>query len=162
MAPPLPEPSQGRVYYIQPRPKTYDQVHHGLQWVFGPASQHLCISCGEQASDWAYQYTAGDKEQKSETGSPYSDDLNHYAPMCRSCHRSFDIQNDPERHVSLNFQPGGQRAIKALLEGDSGWVGYRSENMKSLNQRRASCVGCDLETNPGALALHQRATGHGS
>lgn len=151
----------GRTCYLQPPPKTYEQVHHGLQWVFGPADQHPCVSCGSRAKDWAYQYTAGEKEQKSETGSPYSDDLDHYAPMCRSCHRSFDIKNDPERHISTNFQKAGQDAIR-LLMAEGGWGQHRSDNMTSLNQRKVRCGSCDLETNPGALAIHRRSTGHPS
>lgn len=149
-------------YWLQARPKTYDQVHHGLQWAFGSASQHPCTGCGEQAKDWAYQYSAGEKEMLSPEGSPYSDDLLHYAPMCRSCHRSFDIRNDPRRHVSVAFQRGGQQAIKALIAADPSWTAHRASNMRKLNGLKQKCGGCDLETNPGALSAHRRATGHSS
>ena len=155
-------PSGGRAYYIQPRPKTYDQVHHGLQWAFGSAAQHSCVACNAGAGIWAYQYSAGSEEQISAEGSPYSDNLNHYAPMCRRCHRIFDMQKDPERNTTCNFQPGGQRAIRALIEADPSWVAYRSKNMKTLNQRKVLCGSCSLKTNPGALARHQQATGHSS
>ena len=64
---------------------TYYNVHGDM----GRADAHLC-SCGEPARDWAYQYTAGDREILSPEGWPYSTDPDDYRPMCRPCHRRFD------------------------------------------------------------------------
>ena len=49
---------------------------------------YSCVSCGEQAQEWSFQYPPGWSVR-------YSDDPNDYAPMCRSCHRKFDLEVDP-------------------------------------------------------------------
>jgi hypothetical protein len=76
-------------------PKTCEQVHAGLFWYYGSASDRTCIACGNPARDWAYQYTAGDAELVNEKGTRYSENFEDYAPMCRRCHFTFDSAADP-------------------------------------------------------------------
>lgn len=70
-------------------------VHRRLRRTRGKASDHKCVSCGSQAHEWAYQNTGDTQYAKSSDGVhwdslPYSEDLDDYAPMCRSCHRKMD------------------------------------------------------------------------
>lgn len=66
---------------------TYFNTHGDM----GRADAHQC-KCGNQARDWAYQYTAGENELLSPEGWPFSTNPDDYIPMCRSCHRKFDNQ----------------------------------------------------------------------
>jgi hypothetical protein len=67
---------------------TYFGLHHRLKVERGSASGYSCVSCGNQAVDWAYDHTCLE-ERQSEHG-PYSTDLNRYQQMCKPCHVSFD------------------------------------------------------------------------
>ena len=68
---------------------TYGRAHTRIVDQKGSASQHECQNCGGQAEDWAYLHGSPD-EQRDERGRPYSADPEYYAPMCRSCHKTFD------------------------------------------------------------------------
>lgn len=68
---------------------TYGAAHDRVRALLGRSSVHVCVGCGEQASDWAYTHT--DREEKtSPEGYSYSVDPRHYQPMCARCHRRFD------------------------------------------------------------------------
>ena len=77
----------------QPKgPLTYSGVHHRLRTTFGDASQHACVDCGEQASDWSYNHS-GIEERTGLVGAVrmlYSLDLAQYQPRCRACHNAYD------------------------------------------------------------------------
>lgn len=77
----------------------YNTVHGKLVRKHGPANSHPCVSCGEPAWDWAYQYTG---EPLYENGSVYSEDLSAYAPMCRKCHRAFDLKMSEQLREALH------------------------------------------------------------
>jgi len=78
---------------------TYSAVHQMLRNTIGSASEFTC-DCGEPAEDWAYQHSAGERELRSADGTtPYSEDSADYAPMCRTCHIQFDIENDIARQI---------------------------------------------------------------
>ena len=69
---------------------TYQAIHQRLRKWRGPARNHACVACGDGASDWAYDHQDPD-ERQDETGlRPWSVNLEHYQPMCRSCHRFMD------------------------------------------------------------------------
>lgn len=77
----------------------YNTAHKRTQYLRGKASEHRCVDCGSQAQQWAYQYTAGDRErtelmEDTRVGRArelaYSPDAEHYAAMCESCHIKFD------------------------------------------------------------------------
>jgi hypothetical protein len=40
--------------------------------------------------DWAYDYSDPNARSDARRG-PYSLDLNRYIPLCRSCHKRFDL-----------------------------------------------------------------------
>lgn len=67
----------------------YRTVHTRLQSQRGPASARACVDCGLTADEWSYDHKA-DVEFFDDNGSPYSTDLTHYEPRCRSCHKRFD------------------------------------------------------------------------
>lgn len=98
--------------------KSYDQVHAGLFWMFGKASEYPCTDCESPGSAWAYQYSAGEDELKDSQGRVYSIDFSHYAPMCRACHRRFDnfqMAKDPEWARKRNENAAVGRARIAEL-----------------------------------------------
>jgi len=55
-----------------------NDVHGWLKNLIGNAQNYKC-KCGKTAKDWA------NKDHK------YKRDVNDYIPMCRSCHRIYDI-----------------------------------------------------------------------
>jgi hypothetical protein len=117
------------------------------------------VGCSKKAKDWAYQYTATN-ELVTSSGRKYSENFEDYAPMCRSCHRAFDIQMEPRlRHFKV-FQEAGQRAIASRIAQSPDWLAYRVQNMSGVNRQRRKCTGCLLVSNPGAMAMHQKKSGH--
>ncbi|AIT13145.1 HNH endonuclease [Mycobacterium phage Ruotula] len=66
----------------------YGAVHERLRNYRGPASAHLCVDCDGPAAHWAYDYECPD-ERDSPSG-PYSTSMDHYRPMCATCHKRFD------------------------------------------------------------------------
>jgi hypothetical protein len=60
------------------------------------AKNYLCVHCGSQAKQWAYDHE--DVNERTSTmivrGQPvelrYSADAAHYIPLCVSCHVRFD------------------------------------------------------------------------
>lgn len=72
---------------------TYETVHIYLKKRRGNPKEMVCVACGGQADEWAYDH--GDVEQLlSPKGRPYSIKMEHYGPMCRSCHRREDAGGD--------------------------------------------------------------------
>lgn len=70
---------------------TYYGMHTRLKYVMGDPSEHECVTCGNSAHEWAYDHE--DPEEKyNRKGHPYSTHLEHYRPMCRSCHRKEDYE----------------------------------------------------------------------
>lgn len=165
--------------------KTYEQMHSGLHWYRGPASGYPCLDCGAPAKDWAYRYTSPDREILDAKGRRYSEDFGDYEPMCRSCHRRFDMLR-PERrafqlehlkriHAAAAEDPNyrgvmRQRGEKGRDElkrrRDAGEpVGKRSaEGLKELGRQvgnlRRRCLTCGMETSAGPLVRHQKTQGH--
>ena len=69
-------------------------VHSRLYRSRGPAKEHNCVECGNQARDWAYQYSDPNEVDTPE-GRKYSISMEHYSPMCRRCHIRFDEMKEP-------------------------------------------------------------------
>jgi hypothetical protein len=100
-----------RTYHPDPRHKgaevTYDGMHNRVSRERGPASQHTCVACGEQADHWAYDH--GDPDQLcqqwgKEKGRVFPSSIEYFEPRCRSCHIRWDAQDrklTPKRAVSL-------------------------------------------------------------
>lgn len=70
---------------------SYFAIHQRLKAVRGRASQHSCTECGEAARHWAYDNA--DPNERVDGGGRFSTSLNHYRPMCVSCHRKFDLKH---------------------------------------------------------------------
>lgn len=69
---------------------TSGSMHRRISRINGPAKSYPCAECGKPACDWSYDYKDLNEIQ-SEYG-PYSLELGHYQPRCRSCHLKFDIK----------------------------------------------------------------------
>lgn len=71
---------------------TYNAVHLRLRIARGPAANLPCAHCGGTADHWAYDH-AEPNERRDEKGRPYSTDLARYLPLCKTCHRRFDVEH---------------------------------------------------------------------
>lgn len=72
----------------------YAAAHIRLRITQGPAQQHTCVDCEQQACDWSYDGADPDEliqENGHAAGLRYSLDPEHYAPRCRPCHKAFDL-----------------------------------------------------------------------
>lgn len=67
----------------------YQDVHYRVRYERGLPSEHMC-KCGQLADEWAYDHADLDERINARIGFPYSLDLDHYLPLCLSCHRSLD------------------------------------------------------------------------
>ncbi len=82
-----------------PKPESlYKTMHLLVQKKRGPASEQQCAHCGKQAHHWAYDHMDPDevtfervsRECREAQTVAYSADVQHYIPLCRSCHTRFD------------------------------------------------------------------------
>jgi len=75
---------------------SYQAAHRRVVAHFGSAGQHLCVDCGNPATDWSYNHGDPD-ELLTRHDRPYSLKLDYYSPRCRSCHTTFDhrVQRTP-------------------------------------------------------------------
>lgn len=70
--------------------RLYAKAHYNVKKANGPASGHLCVcGCGNQASDWAMKNDS--KNIKKSKNFKWSDDINDYMAMARSCHKRYDL-----------------------------------------------------------------------
>lgn len=74
---------------------SYNTAHRRVRDAKGPAADHACVTCGCQADEWAYDHAdplarlvPADRPRLA--GMPYSLNVDHYQPMCKSCHKAFD------------------------------------------------------------------------
>lgn len=75
---------------------SYRRAHELLQKERGRAADYPCAACGAPAHEWAYDHADPQERVVPEdaaqhAGFAYSLDFVHYSPMCRSCHRSADL-----------------------------------------------------------------------
>lgn len=71
----------------------YSGAHDRVRVAYGPARNHNCVGCGGSATDWAYDHADRD-EVLSPEGWPYSLSIDHYQPMCRTCHVRLDARGE--------------------------------------------------------------------
>jgi hypothetical protein len=149
--------------------KTYEQMHAGLHWARGRASEHLC-ACGKPAKHWAYLYTASEQERVAEDGSRYSESFEDYAPMCISCHRSFDFAHSDNVQAAWEERQkkgDGWRVLEQRRQSDpvlaSRLGAIRGANgrvaMSKINAVVRTCV-CGLPSTPAGVGTHQKSSGH--
>jgi phosphohistidine phosphatase SixA len=93
----------------------YRDIHDALQEQRGSASEQACVSCGGAAQEWAYRYNGEPEVPRTANHGPCSEDLfGCYQPMCVSCHRHHDIENDP--WLSMALQENGRRLAAVQAE----------------------------------------------
>jgi hypothetical protein len=66
---------------------SYWTIHKRLKDNRGAASAHACAECCAPAVVWSYDGRDPHEQIDPARGLPYSLDLDHYRPRCRSCHR---------------------------------------------------------------------------
>lgn len=78
---------------------TYRGMHLRVRTNRGLATLHACVHCGVSARQWAYDHNDPD-ERIGDTGRgrlmPFSVNIEHYIPLCLSCHWRFDRAPSPE------------------------------------------------------------------
>ena len=108
----------------------YSASHARVKRIRGAARQYPCAHCGAQALDWAYDHADPDELIDTDHGKrlPHSLDPEHYLPLCRTCHRRFDLEHlrsaDDEVPLKIGVdespQAAGPRADATAPEGRSG------------------------------------------
>lgn len=71
----------------------YQAAHNAVRKAFGKASTHRCVTCGEQAHDWALKADPVATTQCTPNdGVPgwWSPLVTDYEPKCQRCHREAD------------------------------------------------------------------------
>ncbi len=58
----------------------------------GKASDHRCVTCGDPAEEWSYDYADTDELTCPRRGLRYSLKREHYSTRCKPCHRLYDAQ----------------------------------------------------------------------
>jgi hypothetical protein len=97
-----PNPLRGRLR--RPDSTNYRTLHGRVRRARGRASAHQCSFCPSPARDWATVH-----------GTDGTDPAEHYIPLCRSCHLTYDDDLRPTEALSEYAQnrartPGGQFA----------------------------------------------------
>lgn len=77
----------------------YFGAHHRVRAACGDIKSHLCVKCGAQAAEWSYDHKDPDERIEALNGFPYSIKVQHYRPMCRSCHRKLDNPQAAKRRL---------------------------------------------------------------
>jgi hypothetical protein len=78
---------------LPPKERTpgYETMHRRVRSERGPASNHPCVDCDEQAQDWSYDNQDPDELFDLRIGCAFSLDTAHYQPRCKLCHAEFDL-----------------------------------------------------------------------
>jgi hypothetical protein len=73
----------------------YTGAHMRVRRERGVASVHSCTACEKPAIDWAYDHADPNEKIGMHDGYSrvYSTDPSHYVPMCKSCHKRFDLEH---------------------------------------------------------------------
>lgn len=86
---------KSRQHYSTVTPK-YKNVHRRLFANRGRAKEYRCQHCSGPASEWAYDHNDPNELYEDWMGrghlAPFSTSLDHYIPLCSSCHKKFDLQ----------------------------------------------------------------------
>lgn len=75
----------------------YNGAHLRVSKLRGPASNYLCIDCGDQALHWSYDHADPNElhaDLATSTGVAYSSSTAHYDPRCVPRHKMFDLHRD--------------------------------------------------------------------
>jgi len=93
----------------------YKRIHRELSLYRGPASDHNCIDCKKDASQWSYNHGSD----------PLI--LENYFPRCEPCHRKYDFQvngnhmakltDDQVREIRKRYHSGETRKELSKIFG---------------------------------------------
>ena len=75
---------------------SYRSAHRRVSEARGSASDHSCAHCGKAAREWAYDHADPAERYADQAGFPYSAKIEHYMPLCMSCHQLFDNEHRKE------------------------------------------------------------------
>lgn len=73
---------------------SYAAAHARVKALYGPASSHECVGCGNPAKHWYYDHTDPNELHESGLSSnpiAYSAHPSHYSPRCVPCHKRYDL-----------------------------------------------------------------------
>jgi hypothetical protein len=81
-------------------PASYSAIHARIHVLYGPARIYDCVDCGDNAHEWSY-----DGKDLNATCAVtdvghtliYSQNLDHYQPVCRPCHARRDHHRRPRK-----------------------------------------------------------------
>ena len=116
----------------------YRAIHTRLATARGTASAQTCVDCGMAAAHWSYDHT-DPHERVSETGLPYSPDLDRYQPRCAPCHHDLDgFSYSPPRAETCIHGHLFDEANTYLTKGRNGkmWRACRTCNRERARARR--------------------------
>lgn len=68
---------------------SYTAAHKRVYSLRGSAKLYACDMCGLTAKHWAYDHL--DDNELIYNGMAYSTSVDHYIPMCVSCHKKYDL-----------------------------------------------------------------------
>ena len=82
-----------------PKRTHYMTAHRRVKEAKGKASAYLCAECQAPARHWAYDYKAEDERLGYTHGyfMPFSENPDHYDPLCATCHRRRDAAKRLEK-----------------------------------------------------------------
>lgn len=105
---------------------SYRTMHNRIKYAKGPAASHPCSrGCGSQGHEWAYDHKDPDEKiclTGEATGCLFSTKIEHYVPMCRSCHRTHD------RGALTADRRAANRALQRLVDAhESEYASYLVE-----------------------------------
>lgn len=83
-----------------PVPYNWRTMHTHLEREQGKARRRKCTYCGAQARDWSYNYEDPDVQYEPGNEMPFSLKLEHYIPLCSSCHHRLDNLNRARGRIS--------------------------------------------------------------
>jgi hypothetical protein len=135
---------------------TYRAVHKCLRVDRGRARDFACSRCSAEAREWAYFYN-GNPELRSPDGKRYALDQDCYEPMCSSCHKKWDHQQDPERHA-VKTQKARERIT--AMNKDPKYHEVRVANSRQNGHRSIARMREDSTlrdfTSKGGKARHEK------
>lgn len=103
-------------------PRTYEAAHGRVRALRGHAKIHGCVSCPNQATQWALKHDAekiaNNRPGTRMHGSFFSTRVEDYQPMCRDCHSAYDAKHDLRRHLAKRG-PKGPRKHKKIEAQDT-------------------------------------------
>ena len=112
----------------------YHRAHRAVERARGKAKDHTCLVCGQPAYDWALKTELHIFGSRS-----YSDNVDDYEPLCRSCHRMRDVPQEERRKRGLFVADARRERLRA--EGRLGYVKPKApvpteEQLEARRQKR--------------------------